>query len=112
MRGRWLRCSLLSKYLLASMSTFPFIPMPAHLSAEQRTEWERRQRTADNTLAIQALGGTVANAETLACFRRYVCGEIPLTQAIAQVREQMAQEHATFRRYLNQRGSDQGPAAR
>ncbi|WP_196280919.1 antitoxin VbhA family protein [Hymenobacter jeongseonensis] len=78
--------------------------MPHHLSEDQRQNWLRRQRTAENTLAIQALGGTVPNEETLSYFHRYVSGEITLAQAIAQVREQMAQEHAAFRQYLN-RGS-------
>jgi hypothetical protein len=78
--------------------------MPLHLNDEQRRDWLRRQRTAENTLAIQALGGTEPNEETMSYFRRYVGGEITLAQAIAQVREQMAQEHAAFRRYLN-RGS-------
>jgi len=83
------------------MSTHYFNPMPAHLADDQRKEWVRREQTAENTLAIQALGGTTPNAETIAKFQRYVNGEITLAQAIAQVREQMAQEHAAFRQYLN-----------
>ena len=75
--------------------------MPPNLSEDQRKEWIRRQRTAENTLVIQALGGTMPNAETIAKFQCYVNGEITLAQAIAQVREQMAQEHAAFRQYLN-----------
>lgn len=83
------------------MSESCFKPMPRHLSDDQRKEWARRQRTAENTLAIQALGGTVPNAETIAKFQRYVSGEITLAQAITQAREQMAQEHTSFRQYLN-----------
>lgn len=78
--------------------------MPTLLSEEQQKDWLRRQRTAENTLAIQALGGTEPNQETIGCFQRYVRGEITLAKAIGQVREQMAQEHAAFRQYLN-RGS-------
>jgi hypothetical protein len=80
-----------------------FKPLPQRLNDDQRREWLRRQRTAENTLAIQVLGGTEPNGETIAEFQRYVCGEVPLAQAIAQVREQMAQEHAAFRYYLNHR---------
>lgn len=83
------------------MSTISFEPMPPGLTAEQRTQWQRRQLTAHNTLEIQALAGTGANAETLAYFRRYVNGEITLAQAITQAREQIAQEHDGFRQYLN-----------
>jgi hypothetical protein len=85
------------------MSTpyFTPMPMPQHLNDDQRKDWLRRQRTAENTIAIQALGGTAPNQETLTQFQRYVGGEITLAQAIAQVREQMAQEHAAFRQYLN-----------
>lgn len=83
------------------MSTPNFKPMPQHLNDEQRKDWVRRQRIAENTLAIQALGGTEANEETILYFERYVSGEITLAQAIGQVREQMAQEHAAFRQYLN-----------
>jgi hypothetical protein len=86
------------------MSILDFKPMPQHLNEDQRKDWLRRQRTAENTLAIQALGGTEPNAETISHFQRYVSGDITLAQAIAQVREQMAQEHAAFRQYLN-RGS-------
>ncbi len=86
------------------MPTPDFKPMPQNLTDEQRKDWLRRQRTAENTLAIQALGGTAPNEETLSYFQRYVSGEITLAQAIAQVREQMAQEHVAFRQYLN-RGS-------
>ena len=75
--------------------------MPQYLNDDQRRDWLRRRRTAENTLAIQALGGTEPNEETISHFQRYVGGEITLAQAIAQVREQMAQEHAAFRRYLN-----------
>jgi hypothetical protein len=83
------------------MSILDFMPMPQNLNEDQRKDWLRRQRTAENTLAIQALGGTQPNAETISHFQRYVSGEITLAQAIAQVREQMAQEHAAFRQYLN-----------
>ena len=83
------------------MSASYFKPMPPHLTLEQRKEWERRQHTAENTLAIQALGGTTPNEETTAKFQRYINGEITLAQAIMQVREQMAQEHADFRQYLS-----------
>ena len=104
MRARWLFHSLVRKCLFSAMSTSFFTPMPQHLNDNQRKDWQRRQRTAENTLAIQALGGTEPNQETLTQFQRYVGGEITLAQAIAQVREQMAQEHAAFRQYLN-RGS-------
>jgi hypothetical protein len=83
------------------MSILDFMPMPQNLNEDQRKDWLRRQRTAESTLAIQALGGTQPNAETISHFQRYVSGEITLAQAIAQVREQMAQEHAAFRQYLN-----------
>jgi hypothetical protein len=85
------------------MSTTLFEPMPDDLSADQRLHWKRRQLTAENTLEIQAMGGTVANAETLACFRSYVRGEVSLTQAIEQARRQLAQEHHSFRQSLNRR---------
>ncbi len=78
--------------------------MPAFLSEDQQKDWLRRQRTAENTLAIQALGGTEPNEETIGYFQRYVRGEITLANAIGQVREQMAREHAAARQYLN-RGS-------
>jgi hypothetical protein len=86
------------------MPTSYFQAMPANLSEDQRKEWARRQRTAESTLAIQALGGTEPNSETIAQFQRYVSGHISLDQAIAQVREQMAQEHVGFRNYLNRGG--------
>ncbi|WP_046243431.1 hypothetical protein [Hymenobacter terrenus] len=87
------------------MSTIftPFGSIPDDLPADQRAHWQRRQLTARNTLEIQALTGTEANADTIASFRRYVQGEIPLSQAIEQAREQLAQEHVTFRQYLNRR---------
>ena len=78
-----------------------FLPVPSGLSADQHQRWLFRQRTAESTLEIQISGGTVPNDETIAHFRRYVAGEIPLSEAIAQVREQMAQEHPGFRQYLN-----------
>lgn len=101
MRARWLFYSLVKKCLTTMMSTSNFTLMPQNLNDDQRNDWLRRQRTAENTLAIQALGGTQPNAETISHFQRYVSGEITLAQAIAQVREQMAQEHAAFRQYLN-----------
>ena len=85
------------------MSTLSFGPMPANLTAEQRALWQRREQTARDTLDIQALAGTCANAQTLGYLQRYVRGEIALDQAIAQVREQLAQEHDGFRQYLNRR---------
>lgn len=85
------------------MSTNFFEPMPDDLSPDQRLHWKRRQLTAENTLEIQAMGGTVANDETLACFRRYVRGEATLTQAIEQARRQLAQEHSSFRQRINRR---------
>ena len=104
MRARWLFHSLVRKCLNTIMTTSQFTLMPQTLNDDQRKDWLRRQRTAENTLAIQALGGTKPNEETITHFQRYVSGEITLAQAIAQVREQMAQEHAAFRHYLN-RGS-------
>jgi hypothetical protein len=77
--------------------------MPDDLPADQRAHWQRRQITARNTLEIHALSGTAANAETVACFQRYVRGEITLAQAITQSREQIAQEHQSFRQFLNRR---------
>jgi hypothetical protein len=73
------------------------------LTPEQRALWQRRELTAQNTLEIQAMAGTSANAETMAHFQRYVRGEISLTEAITQAREQLAQEHDAFRQYLNRR---------
>ena len=67
--------------------------------------WHRRQRTAGSTLVVQALGGTAPNAETLGCFRCDVRGEIILARAIAQLREQLAREHAAFRQCLNRGGN-------
>jgi len=84
-------------------ATAYFKPLPQQLTDDQRREWLRRQRTAENTLAIQVLGGAEPSRETIAEFQRYVCGEASLAQAIAQVREQMAQEHAAFRYYLKHR---------
>lgn len=87
------------------MSTKPIlnIVMPDHLSDGQRQEWQRRQRTAENTLEIQDLSGTTPNAETIAHFQRYVRGEINLGEAIEQVRRQMAQTYDSFRTYINRR---------
>lgn len=104
MRARWLLHALVKNSLLAMMPTPDFSQMPNLLNEDQQKDWLRRQRTAENTLAIQALGGTEPNEETIGYFRRYVRGEITLAKAIGQVREQMAQEHTTFRQYLN-RGS-------
>jgi hypothetical protein len=105
MRARWLFHSLVQKCMVSIMSTSNFTLMPQNLNDDQRNDWLRRQRNAENTLAIQALGGTTPNAETISHFQRYVSGEITLAQAIAQVREQMAQEHAAFRQYLNRSSS-------
>ena len=85
------------------MVPFSFPALPDDLPADQRAHWLRRQATARNTLEIQALTGTSANAETVAVFQRYVRGEVTLNQAIAQVREQMAQEHQSYRQFLNRR---------
>jgi hypothetical protein len=85
------------------MSTFSFESIPEDLSPDQRLHWKRRQLTAQNTLEIQGMAGTVANAETLEFFRRYVRGEISLGQAIEQARRQLAQEHHNFRQQLNRR---------
>jgi hypothetical protein len=85
------------------MFTTLFGPIPDDLSADQRAHWLRRQATARNTLEIQSLTGTPANAETVAFFERYVRGEVTLAQAIAQVREQMAQEHQSYRQFLDRR---------
>jgi hypothetical protein len=85
------------------MTSFAFEPLPDNLTPEQQAHWLRRQAIARNTLEIQALAGTTANAETLAFFQRYVCGEATLEQAIAQVREQMAQEHQGYRQFLDRR---------
>ena len=76
-----------------------------------RDTWTRtstkhwRQRTAGSTLVVQALGGTAPNAETLGCFRCDVRGKITLASAIAQLREQLAREHAAFRQCLNRGGN-------
>ncbi|MFD2720715.1 antitoxin VbhA family protein [Hymenobacter monticola] len=85
------------------MFAYLFGPVPDDLSPDQRAHWQRRQATARNTLEIQALTGTVASAETVAFFERYVRGEVTLAQAIAQVREQIAQEHHSYRQFLNRR---------
>lgn len=85
------------------MSSFSFESVPNNLPPDERTAWERRQFTAQNTLEIQSLSGTPPDASTVEKFQRYVRGEIPLAEAIAQVREQMAQEHAGFRQYLDRR---------
>ena len=106
MRARWLLHALVNNGLQVKMLTPSFLQMPHCLVDEdQQKDWHRRQRTAENTLAIQVLGGTEPNEETLGYFQRYVRGEITLARAIAQVREQMAQEHAAFREYLNRSGS-------
>ena len=90
----------------ASVAKKHFAPVPAHLDEAQRRDWLRRQQIAENTLAIQDLGGTRPNAETIARFRRYVRGEITLAQAIMRMREQIAQDHPPFRHLasLRQRG--------
>jgi len=85
------------------MFAYLFGPVPDDLAPDQRSHWLRRQATARNTLEIQALTGAAANAETVAFFERYVRGEVTLSQAIAQVREQMAQEHQSYRQFLNRR---------
>jgi hypothetical protein len=83
------------------MSSFPIEPVPENLPPDERAQWQRRQLTAQNTLEIQALSGTPPGPGTVEKFQCYVRGEITLAEAIAQVREQMAQEHAGFRQYLN-----------
>jgi hypothetical protein len=80
-----------------------FTHLPEGLDPAQRAAWLRRQRTAENTLEIQAIGGSVPDAETIAHFQRYVSGELTLGQAIERVRKQMSQEHETFRLYLTRR---------
>ncbi|MBD2722030.1 antitoxin VbhA family protein [Hymenobacter armeniacus] len=80
-----------------------FGSIPDDLPADQRAHWQRRQLSARNTLDMQALTGTPANADTVASLQRYVRGEITLAQAIDQVREQMAQEHQSYRQFLNRR---------
>jgi hypothetical protein len=85
------------------MSKAYFTHIPDQLDPAQRVAWLRRQRTAENTLEIQAIGGSAPDAETVAHFQRYVNGEITLAQAIERVRRQMAQEHETFRLYLTRR---------
>ncbi|MDB5236061.1 MAG: hypothetical protein JWR44_3054 [Hymenobacter sp.] len=85
------------------MTSLSFGAIPDDLPPDQRAHWQRRKLTAQNTLEIQAMAGTAANAETVAHFQRYVRGEITLAEAIAQVREQLAQEHTAFRQYLNRR---------
>jgi hypothetical protein len=85
------------------MSTNPFGSVPDRLTGEQRTKWIHRQQTAIYALDTQALAGTVANAETVAAFKRYVQGETGLTEAIAKARAQLAEEHIAFRQYHNRR---------
>ena len=85
------------------MSTNHFGLVPPHLTGEQRAQWLRRMQTAQQTLETQALAGTVANAETINAFQRYVRGETTLGDAIGQARAQLAQEHAAFREMLNRR---------
>ena len=88
------------------MLTPSFLQMPhCLLDQNQQKGWYWRQRTAENTLATQVLGGTEPDEETLGYFQCYVRGEITLARVIAQVREQMAQEHTVFREYLNRGGS-------
>ena len=105
MRARLLLHALVNNSLQAMMLTPSFLQMPHCLGEDQQKDWHWRQRTAENTLAIQVLGGTEPDEETLGYFQRYVRGEITLARAIAQVREQMAQEHTAFREYLNRSGS-------
>ena len=105
MRARWLLHALVNNSLQAMMLTPSFLQMPHCLGEDQQKDWHWRQRTAENTLAIQALGGAEPNEETLGYFQRYVRSEITLARAIARVREQMAQEHTAFREYLNRSGS-------
>ena len=105
MRARLLLHALVNNSLQAMMLTPRFLQMPHCLGEDQQKDWHRRQRTAENTLAIQVLGGTEPNEETLGYFQRYVRGEITLARAIAQVREQMAQEHTAFRQYFDRGGS-------
>jgi hypothetical protein len=85
------------------MSATLFGAVPEGLPAPERAQWLRRQKMALSTLETHSMAGTVANDATLAAFRRYVQGEIPLAQAIAQAREQLAQEHRDFRDYLSRR---------
>jgi hypothetical protein len=85
------------------MFAYLFGPVPTDLVPDQRAHWQRRQATARNTLEMQAMTGRAASAETVAYFERYVRGEVTLAQAIAQVREQMTQEHQHYRRFLDRR---------
>jgi hypothetical protein len=75
-------------------------PAPKHLSPAQQQAWQRRQRMAETTLEIQTRSGSVADAETLAYFQRYVRGELTLEQAISRVRHQLAQEQKPSPHYL------------
>ncbi|WP_201980713.1 hypothetical protein [Hymenobacter rubidus] len=93
------------------MTTLSFVPIPENLTANQRAHWMRRQQTARNTLAIQAQAGNAANAETTACFQRYVRGEASLSHAMDEARRQTAQEHNSFRRLFQRRASAAGTSA-
>ena len=53
MRARWLLHALVNNSLQAMMLTPRFLQMPHCLVDEdQQKDWHRRQRTAENTLAI------------------------------------------------------------
>lgn len=87
------------------MPTTPFGAVPEGLPAPEHTQWLRRQEIALNTLETYSMAGTVANDATVAAFRGYVQGKIPLAQAIALAREQLAQEHHDVRDRIRRRNS-------
>ncbi|WP_210521999.1 hypothetical protein [Hymenobacter terricola] len=84
-------------------TTFSLTLVPNDLPAHQRALWQRRQLAARNTLEVQVQAGGAVDAETVACFQRYVKGEISLSQAIAKSRQQAAQQCASRQQLLSRR---------
>jgi|GEM_PF-5186074 len=85
------------------MSFIKFNPMPAGLSPVQQQAWQRRRRTAENTLEIEILSGAVPDAQTLAFFQRYINGELTLGEALERVRKLAPADEQTFRLYFTRR---------
>jgi hypothetical protein len=82
-----------------------FPALPGSLTPAQRAEWQHRQRIAEHALEVEILSGAVPDHPTLACFQRYISGELTLAEAIACGRQQQPVDYETFRQYFNSRTS-------
>ncbi|GAA4365638.1 hypothetical protein GCM10023185_36100 [Hymenobacter saemangeumensis] len=85
------------------MHSIQFKPAPEGLTPAQLQAWQRRRRTAENTLEIEVLSGAVPDAQTIHLFQRYINGELTLGEAIERVRKLAPVDHQTFRLYFTRR---------